>query len=422
MKNTIIIGGGPAGIAAGLVCGTSSTIIERSDSLGGLCKSPVIGGAVFDLGGHSFHSPHVEVKDLVFANCTMFEQQRDARCFVDGKLIPYPFQRNFHLLDDATRIACEQGLKSVSDVRAAQNYEDYLRFRFGDGIAEKFLLPYNRKLWGEDLQRLSCDWVHERVASPAGDKQAEMKDGKRAPLMQDQLVAYPAYGGFEEVFASLAKKIRNVSLSDQVVHIDTAKRLIFRKNGAPLEYENIISTIPIQHLLRMIDDVPRQLVNEAMRLESLEMRIVLVVIGHKVDTPIQRIYVADPDIPFHKLAINHNSSDYLRSLPTHGLIAEVSSTPEMTLNDSELKDAVLTSLLRLQLIQTPEEVTHMEIRSLKHGYPVPTHARSEIVESIRCWLANHDIFLAGRFAEWAYINSDEAIYRGMKIASILRGQ
>ncbi len=419
IKPTVILGGGPAGIGAGLVCGESGILLERTDKPGGLCKSLTIGGAVFDLGGHSFHTPHVVVRERVFASLPMFEQQRNARCFVDAKLIPYPFQQNFHLLDDATRIACEDGLKKATDGLNASNYEEYLRSRFGDGIAEKFMLPYNRKLWGEDLQRLSCDWVNERVAPPKGDKHAIMKDGKRVPLTQNHLVAYPSKGGFEQVFTTLAEEVANISFSDEAYRIDTEERLLYRAGREPLQYRNVISTSPIQNLLQMIDKVPSELLNDAMRLESLEMRIVLIVVDHKVDTPVQRIYAADQDIPFHKLAINHNSSDYLRALPTHGLIAEVSSTPEMTLNDAELKEAVLQSLLQLRLIKKPAEATHIEVHHVKYGYPVPTHGRLEIIERIRSWLADRQIFLAGRFAEWAYINSDEAINRGVNLASML---
>jgi hypothetical protein len=52
-------------------------------------------GAVFDLGGHSFHTPHPEIRELVFDSLEMYEQKRDARCYTHGMMIPYPFQANF---------------------------------------------------------------------------------------------------------------------------------------------------------------------------------------------------------------------------------------------------------------------------------------------------------------------------------------
>jgi protoporphyrinogen oxidase len=41
-------------------------VLEASNNLGGFSTSIEINGAVFDYGGHSFHTPHPEVKDLVF--------------------------------------------------------------------------------------------------------------------------------------------------------------------------------------------------------------------------------------------------------------------------------------------------------------------------------------------------------------------
>jgi protoporphyrinogen oxidase len=157
MHDTIIIGAGPAGIGAGMICGNSGVVIESSERPGGLCQSLTLGGAVFDLGGHSFHTPHPDLKARIFSTLPMFEQRRDARCFVDGQLIPYPFQQNFHMLDNDTKIMCEAGLKMASGGANAANYAEFLQARFGRGIAEKFMLPYNRKLWGADLQRLVCD-------------------------------------------------------------------------------------------------------------------------------------------------------------------------------------------------------------------------------------------------------------------------
>jgi hypothetical protein len=51
---------------------------------------------------------------------------------------------------------------------------------------------------------------------------------------------------------------------------------------------------------------------------------------------------------------------------------------------------------------------------LPHGYPVPTHERAWIVGAAKTWLAQRHITTLGRFGEWAYINSDEALARGLR--------
>ena len=81
----------------------------------------------------------------------------------------YPFQQHFSELGDSdSRHACQIGLEAANGWRDAPNFDEYLDRRFGRGITELFMRPYNRKLWGADLTRLDTDWVAERVAAPVG--------------------------------------------------------------------------------------------------------------------------------------------------------------------------------------------------------------------------------------------------------------
>ena len=60
-RSVVVIGAGPAGIGAGLTLKGECTVLERTASIGGLAATEVIDGAVFDFGGHSFHTPHQKV-------------------------------------------------------------------------------------------------------------------------------------------------------------------------------------------------------------------------------------------------------------------------------------------------------------------------------------------------------------------------
>ena len=167
--DTIVIGAGPAGLGAALALGDSAVVLEERKIAGGLCGSLTLDGAIFDLGGHSFTTPHPTIRGLVFDALEMEEQTRDAWCWLDGQWVRYPFQQHFsELADSDSRHACQIGLEAASGWRNAANFDEYLDHRFGRGISELFMRPYNRKLWGADLTRLDTDWVGERVADPLG--------------------------------------------------------------------------------------------------------------------------------------------------------------------------------------------------------------------------------------------------------------
>ena len=57
---------------------------------------------------------------------------------------------------------------------------------------------------------------------------------------------------------------------------------------------------------------------------------------------------------------------------------------------------------------------------LPHAYVVYDHQRAAAVSTVREWLRQQDIHLAGRYSEWEYYNSDHAFLAGKKAAEGVR--
>lgn len=415
----VVIGAGPAGLGTGLALGQHGIVLESSSDIGGICRTIEWDGAVFDLGGHSFHTPHPQVRELVFGALDMYEQKREARCYSHGRVIDYPFQRHYQdlMLPDVIR-ECEEGLSTTQDAKGSPDFEDFINRRFGAGIAKHFMLPYNQKLWGPNLKRMAADWTGERVASAKNAKESfDQSGGKRKPLQSDTHVAYPSKGGFGEIMVALAKRLPDLRLAKKVVGIDPSSRTMRMLDGSEIRWQQIVSTLPITQLLTLLPNVPDSLQEDANQLEALSLAVVLIVVGHPVDTPIQRFYCADPDIPAHKVAINHNSSPYLRSLPHHGIMAEVSYCEDKPSPGTDLEEKTIQGLLKFGVIQSRSEIRGTKVIDVKYGYPVPSHDRDAIVFRLKSWLATLGIHTVGRFGEWAYINSDEALHRGLTLGA-----
>ncbi len=254
----VILGAGPAGICAALSLGANAVILEQRREFGGLTCSFDFHGVVFDLGGHSFHSPHPEIRDLVYSSVEMYEQKREARCYADKTLISYPFQKHFRDLKDRKIVnACERGLRDSAHVARSENLEDYLYERFGAGLAEHFLLPYNRKFWRNDLREMATDWVGERIATPLGSHERfETSGGERKPLQGDTTVGYPARGGFGEITKALGRKVYNLRFGVRAKVVDPRSKLLVTSGGEILSWQRLVSTLPLNRFLDMIEGVP----------------------------------------------------------------------------------------------------------------------------------------------------------------------
>ncbi len=115
----------------------------------------------------------------------------------------------------------------------------------------------------------------------------------------------------------------------------------------------------------------------------------------------------------HKTAVNHNSSDYLRARSQHGIMAEVSYSSEKPLARADVERWVVENLKEMRLIKDFSEVKTTKVIDAHYAYPVPTADRSLVVEKCKAWLEDNSIHSVGRFGEWAYINSDEVLHRGL---------
>ena len=413
----LVIGAGPAGIGAGLALGNRALVLDAAAEVGGLARTIDVEGALFDLGGHSFHTPHPEVRDLVFGALAMEERKRDAWCLVGDAWIPYPFQKHFENHPDAALVAaCRDGLAAarVNGSGWARDFDAYLDARFGPGISAAFMKPYNRKQWGDDLARMSVSWTAERIASTDRAERFDTQGGQRKPLQDDTRVAYPARGGFGEIFVALARRLPRLELRREVAAIDPRTRTATARDGLEIEYGEIVSTLPLPRLLACVAGVPDSLRRDAALLEALPVTLVMLAIDGPLATTRQRVYVSHHAFPGHKVVLNATSSSWLAARERHGIQVEVSGPSAARCGAGGLVDRVVDGVVAYGLVDDRRRIAATRTVTLPLGYPVPTHQRPAIVTRAKTWLRANGIHTLGRFGEWDYINADEALHRGLR--------
>ena len=290
----------------------------------------------------------------------------------------------------------------------------------GQGIADHFMLPYNRKLWARDLCGISTEWTSERVAAAKGvEERFQHESGARKPLQSDTRVGYPRRGGFAEIYRSFVPHIPRLEVNTNVVHIDPKGRVATTEDGRAYRWDVLVSTIPLPKLVRVVEGTPDEIVSAADSLEYLSLRVELLLAGRRLDTPIQRIYVADPEIPPHKIALNHNSSDHLREQPYHAITAEVSMSPDKPVDVEQIGSKTISLLCDLGILRSPQEIVWRGYEEVEFAYPVYTPERPALVKAIKDWMRGHHIYTLGRFGDWEYVNSDACIMKGLRLADDL---
>src|SRR5687768_14092233 len=158
MKRTVhILGGGPAGLSAGYFAheaGLDVRLFEAGESVGGNARTIVRDGFAFDTGAHRFHAKDPFVTEVVrrLVGDDLIEVDAPSAIYDDGRLIDFPLRVD-NLLRHSGPLLPLAYLWGFLKARSRSlpvdpSFEDLSRRRFGDRLAERYLLNYSRKLWG----------------------------------------------------------------------------------------------------------------------------------------------------------------------------------------------------------------------------------------------------------------------------------
>jgi protoporphyrinogen oxidase len=416
---TIIIGAGPTGLSAAYHLSESRLVLESTDRVGGLCRSFQMKDVVFDIGGHSFHTVHDKIRSFICEDLGVHLcfQRRDAKILFKGSIIPYPWQKFFHLVNDRKVIEdCLAGLQRRTHRGEPVSLQDFLLARYGDGITQHFLFPYNKKLWLRNLDEISCAWASERIADLVSEPTA---GAQRKPLDESSTVGYPSKGGFDEIFKKMAAKVGNIRLKQQVCFIDPHKKVLVTRQGNMFKWERIVSTIPIPDLFGMLKSAPSNLVRLAYELPYVSLQVDFFVTGEPLEGVPQRLYCADAEVPAHKIAFNSLSSENERKKPYHSIIAETSINDLSRGCCRERTEHIMRVLADAVLIKGQSQILTHRYELIKYAYPVQGHQVARIMDLLSRYLECHEIYSVGRFGNWEYVNSDQCLLRGAELANRL---
>ena len=230
-------------------------VVESEREPGGYCRTVVQDGFVWDYSGHFFHfkEPAIEAWLRARIDGPVHTVVKRSKVRVAGVDVEFPFQKNIHQLPRDQFVRCLTDLyfrdESASDATAG-SFKDMLYRRFGRGIAELFLVPYNQKLYATDLDRLDRDamgrfFPHADIA----DIVRNMRVADNASY--NSTFTYPAAGAIAYVNALLRDlPAGTVALDERVEAIDLRRRVV-RTSRRELGYRWLVSSAPLPRLLAM---------------------------------------------------------------------------------------------------------------------------------------------------------------------------
>ena len=421
---TGIIGGGISGLSLAYFLEKDYEILEKDNQCGGLCTTYEKNGFLYDIGGHIMFSTNKEILnfEVSLLGDNVHQKRRSNKIWYKGRFVKYPFENGLHALDKEEIFECLRDYFKNENPKPT-NLKEWCYYTFGNSLSEKYLIPYNEKIWKTNPAQMGIEWV-ERIPKPPVEDVIKSAIGIETEGYTHQLYFYyPIKGGFQSLIKAFESKLTNISRNKEVKSIYKEKNTwkVETQNSTHL-YDTLISTISIFELVKVLKESIPQKVTEAINnLRYNSMAVVLVGLNKIKYEDLTAIYVPDLESPAHRYCFSAGFSEHLSPKSCSSIFAEItfpSNTPKEEIESTKVIDKTISWLIKEGFINQSDICT-TDIKYIKYAYPVYDLNYTKNVKVIYEYFDALGINLLGRFAQFIYINSDVCIQNAQALAKKL---
>jgi len=388
-------------------------VLEAEAEPGGYCRTVAQDGFVWDYSGHFFHFKHPHVEAWLRARMP----GQDIRTVVKKSFIRYaghdidfPFQKNIHQLPKAEFLECLVDLffRPTGDAPPA-SFKEMLYRRLGTAITEKFLRPYNEKLYATDLDRLDPDamgrfFPHADIADIIANMRPGASDGG-----YNATFTYPAGGAIQYINALLVDLPPGaVACGEPALSIDLGAREVVTPKRR-LRFGKVVSSAPLPALARMCG-----VVHDASLFTSNKVLVFNLGFDRKGMRDIHWMYFPDRSLSFYRVGWYDNILESDRM----SLYVEIGAKHDATFDVDALRERVLADLAREKIVDGHRLVSHHHV-VLDPAYVHITKASIAETQRIRDGLALAGVHSVGRYGAWTYCSIEDNLLETQALAKVI---
>jgi UDP-galactopyranose mutase len=240
---------------------------------------------------------------------------------------------------------------------------------------------------------------------------------------------YPLRGGTGFLYEGLRTFVEDhLELETPIVSIDPVAKRVDTGDGRVWDYDVLLSTMPLNRLVRALECVPGDVRRAADDLVWSGSHIVGVGLDRPAGSTKNWIYFPEPDVPFHRVTYLSNYSPYMTPEPDQTLfLTETSRSGHKPEPAETIVDRVIDGLVACRLMDESDRglVATTWLCSPEMTYPVPSTGRDAALGCIQPWLRSQDIWSRGRFGAWLYEigNMDHSAMQGVEFVNhVLAGE
>ncbi|HQO37542.1 MAG TPA: FAD-dependent oxidoreductase [Candidatus Omnitrophota bacterium] len=449
MKKAVVIGAGPAGLAAAdtlAAAGVDTVVLEKDVCAGGLSRTVTYKGYRFDIGGHRFYTKNDAVMSWwqgLLAH-DFRKVKRRSRIYYKNGFFVYPLTISsiFSRIGLAASLSIFFSYIHCRIFKLADEsvYEQWLINRFGRKLYEIFFKDYTHKVWGLLPARLSSDVGKRRIKGlslyeAVRNACSRGRGNSTATLIRE--FYYPRLGAgmvYDAAVRRIQQKNGEILFGHEVVSIrhDGAKIIsVVCKDARTGRISDVAGTdfcssMPLTQLVSLMDPAaPKPVLDACRRLRYRSIVIVNCIISKPSIFPDNWIYINSPDVIVARIQNFKNwSPDMVPDSGTTPLAMEYfcdEADMFWSLSDSALLDLAARELAALKLCARADVADGCVVRQAK-AYPVYEKGYGAQLDIVREYVKKFtELHCIGRYGTFCYDNMDHSVMSGFLAARKVLG-
>jgi protoporphyrinogen oxidase len=427
-----ILGGGLTGLTLGSLL-PESEILEKEEAVGGLCRSKTDEGFTYDIGGsHVLFSRNKETMKWIekMLGENVESTVRNTKVFFKGRYVKYPFENGLHQLPVEDNFECLKGYiesyyaRQTGESPRPQNFEQWMYYRFGKGITEKYLLPYNEKIWKIGAKEMGLKWIEGRIPDPPIEDIVKSSLGIETEGYKHQLnFLYPRTGGIQALTDRIAESCGSTRTGFQVRQISKeGDEFLVSDSESQRSYSKLVSTIPLPYLIKCLEDTPKEVERAAGELQYNSLISVFLGMSSPKTKDYSWVYFPDEDSLFHRVSFPSNYSPKVAPKGHCSLLAEITchkGDKIWRMSDKELVEHAVERLDKLEVIRKGD-VVFSDVSRMTPAYIIYDLEFEKNIETVRDFVKEQGIEICGRFGEFQYLNMDSCIEKAISLAKRIK--
>jgi len=430
MAKVVILGAGLTGISAAYHLEkkgfTDYKIFEKESVIGGLCRSVQQDGFTFDFTGHLLHTSDAYFRSLIeqLVGLEHFNTiNRQSFIYSQDTYTRYPYQINLFGLPTQTIADCIEGfITRKQSAGTPSTFHEWVLTNFGPGFGKHFFFPYQKKIFAYDIRKITASWTGRFVPSTSLQQIIEgaLKDTFDPTIGYNSQFFYPKQGGIIFWVQKVADHIQNSIYTNFCAQaIDLRTKAITFTNGHVEYFDQLISTIPLTHLLARIQEKSSTTFKRAQS-KLLCNSVVNFNLGIANPQLSEKhwIYFPETRYPFYRIGFPHNFSTTMAPANCSSLYGEFAYVKQGKKTKNEMLKYALQETKTLLNIAESEVITE-KIIDIPHAYVIYDQWREKNLAKLLHKLEESSVHSVGRYGAWKYSSMQEAVLDGKKIADAL---